>query len=119
RFATAPEGARAERCALPIPVASQTFARDSIAGVYIHATAVNNLVRNDGLIEFGRIGAAIASFALAALAATAALVFGPLSAAPLTVGLGVTWIAGATVALRHAPAPPLLPPLPPPLSPLP
>jgi len=66
RFATAPEGARAERCALPIPVASQTFARDSIAGVYIHATAVNNLVRNDGLIEFGRIGAAVASFALAA-----------------------------------------------------
>src|SRR6516162_11774065 len=68
RFATAPEGARAERCALPIPVASQTFARDSIAGVYIHATAVNNLVRNDGLIEFGRIGAAISAFALAVLA---------------------------------------------------
>src|SRR5262245_66045811 len=57
RFATAPEGARAERCALPIPVASQKFARDSIAGVYIHATAVNNLVRTDGLTEFGRIGA--------------------------------------------------------------
>jgi adenylate cyclase len=111
RFATAPEGARAERCALPIPAASQTFARDSIAGVYIHATAVNNLVRNDGLIEFGRIGAAIASFALAALAATAALVFGPVSAAAVTVGLGVTWIAGATVALRYALALPLIEPL--------
>ena len=111
RFATAPEGARAERCALPIPAASQTFARDSIAGVYIHATAVNNLVRNDGLIEFGRIGAAIASFTLAALAATAALVFGPVSAAAVTVGLGVTWIAGATVALRYALALPLIEPL--------
>jgi len=111
RFATAPEGARAERCALPIPVASQTFARDSIAGVYIHATAVNNLVRNDGLIEFGRIGAAISAFALAVLAATAALAFGPVAAAALTVGLGVTWIAGATVALRYALALPLIEPL--------
>src|SRR5205085_8632868 len=53
RFATAPEGARAERCVLPISVARQSFVRDSIAGVYIHATAVNNLLRGDGLIEFG------------------------------------------------------------------
>src|SRR5262249_31734735 len=75
-----------------------------------HATAVNNLVRDDGLIEFGRIGAAIASFALAALAATAALVFGSVSAAAVTGGLGVTWIAGATVALRYALAlPPIWP----------
>src|SRR5262249_38828890 len=111
RYATAPEGARAERCALPIPVASQKFARDSIAGVYIHATAVNNLVRNDGLTEFGRIGAAIASFALAMLAAAAALAFGPAAAAAATVGLGVTWTAGATVALRYALALPLIDPL--------
>ena len=33
RFATAPEGARAQRCALPMPIASQKFARGSIAGV--------------------------------------------------------------------------------------
>jgi adenylate cyclase len=111
RYATAPEGARAERCALPIPAASQKFTRDSIAGVYIHATAVNNLVRNDGLTEFGRIGAAIASFALAVLAATAALAFGPAAAAAATVGLGVTWTAGATVALRYALALPLIEPL--------
>src|SRR5262245_14616005 len=107
----APEGARAERCALPIPVASQKFARDSIAGVYIHATAVNNLVRNDGLTEFGRIGAAIASFVLAVLAAAAALAFSPAAAAAATVGLGVTWTAGATVALRYALALPLIEPL--------
>jgi len=54
RFTTAPEGAHAERCALPRPVAGQKFARDSIAGVYIHATAVNNLVRKDGLTELGQ-----------------------------------------------------------------
>jgi adenylate cyclase len=111
RFATAPEGARAERCALPRPVAGQKFARDSIAGVYIHATAVNNLVRNDGLIEFGRIGAAISSFAFAALAATAALVLGPVFAVFAVIGLAIAWIAGATVALRHALALPLVEPL--------
>src|SRR4029077_11219288 len=44
RFATAPEGARAERCALAAPAVAPTFIRDSIAGVYIHATAVNNLM---------------------------------------------------------------------------
>ena len=76
RFATAPEGARAARCALPMPAAGQTFTRDSIAGVYIHATAVNNLLRGDALTEFGRIGTGLLSFALAALAAAAALAFG-------------------------------------------
>ena len=42
RFATAVEGARAERCALPAPAGGERFARDSIAGVYIHATAVKD-----------------------------------------------------------------------------
>jgi adenylate cyclase len=111
RFATAPEGARAERCALPIPVAGQKFARDSIAGVYIHATAVNNLVRNDGLVELGRMGIAIASFALASLTAAAALAFGPIAAGSATIGLAITWIAGATVAFRHALVLPLIEPL--------
>jgi adenylate cyclase len=111
RFATAPEGARAERCAVPRPVAGQKFARDSIAGVYIHATAVNNLVRNDGLVEVGRIGAAISSFALAALSAAAALAFGPVAAALAMIGLAIVWIAGATVAFRHALALPLVEPL--------
>ena len=111
RFATAPEGARAERCALATPVAGQKFARDSIAGVYIHATAANNLLRNDGLIEFGRIGDALASFTLAALAAVAALVFAPISAAAATIVLAIIWIAGATAAFRHALVFPLIEPL--------
>jgi CHASE2 domain-containing sensor protein len=111
RFATEPEGARAERCALPIPVADQKFARESIAGVYIHATAVNNLLRNDGLIEFSRIGIAICSFALARLAAMAALLLDPLWAALATISLAITWIAGATAAFRHALVLPVIEPL--------
>jgi class 3 adenylate cyclase/CHASE2 domain-containing sensor protein len=111
RFATAPDGAHAQRCALPAPAAGQKFARDSIPGVYIHATAVNNLIRNEGLVEFGRIGAALSAFALAVLAALAALVLGPLSAALATVGLCASWIAAAALAFRHALVLPLTEPL--------
>jgi len=112
RFATTPEGSRAERCALPTPAASgQTFARDTIAGVYVQATAVNNLLRGDPLIEFGRVGTGIASFALAALAALTALVLSPAVAALSFLGVAATWIGAATVAFRSALVLPLVEPL--------
>ncbi|HEY4406561.1 MAG TPA: SpoIIE family protein phosphatase [Xanthobacteraceae bacterium] len=110
RFATAPEGARAERCALP-PAVAQTFIRDSISGVYVHATAVNNLLRGDALTELGRIGTGLASFALAAFAVVAALALGPSGAALAFLGLATVWSAGATIAFRAAVAVPLVEPL--------
>jgi class 3 adenylate cyclase len=111
RYATAPEGASAVRCVLPSPAAGQKFTRDSIAGVYIHATAVNNLLRGDALTEVGRSGTGIISFALAALTATAALALGPAAAALAAFGIAVAWTAGATVAFRDALALPLVQPL--------
>ena len=94
RFATAPEGARAARCALTTPAVGQTFTRDSISGVYIHATAVNNLLRGDALIEFDRIGTGIASFTLAALAVAAALALGPTGAALTFLGIAASLECG-------------------------
>ena len=111
RFATAPEGARAERCALTTPAVGPTFIRDSIAGVYIHATAVNNLMRGDALTEFSRVGTGIASFMLAALAIAAALALGPTGAALSFLGIATIWTAGATIAFRGALAVPLVEPL--------
>jgi serine phosphatase RsbU (regulator of sigma subunit)/CHASE2 domain-containing sensor protein len=111
RFATAPEGARTERCALATPAAGQTFTRDSISGVYIQATAVNNLLRGDALIEFNRIGTGIASFTLAALAVAAALALGPTGAALAFIGIAGVWSAGATIAFRDALVVPLVEPL--------
>ena len=111
RFATAPEGARAARCVLPVHTTGQKFTRDSISGVYIHATAVSNLIRGDTLAEFGRLGTGIVSFALAALAAAAALALGPVAAAFGTLGIAAAWTAGATVAFRDALALPLVEPL--------
>jgi serine phosphatase RsbU (regulator of sigma subunit) len=110
RFATAPEGAYAERCALK-PAAGQAFTRDSIAGVYAQATTVNNLIRGDALTEFGRLGAGIASLVLSALAVAAALALGPSAAALSFVGIAAVWSAGATIAFRAALVVPLVDPL--------
>jgi adenylate cyclase len=110
RFATAPEGARAARCALRAPPEGPRFKRDSIPGVYIHATAVNNLIRGDSLSEFGRIGTGMVAFVLSALAAMAALALGPAMAALATLGVIAAWIAAATAAFRGAVALPIVEP---------
>ncbi len=90
---------------------SRKFIRNTISGVYVHATAVNNLLRGDALVEFGRINTGIASLALAALAVVAALAFGPTGAALAMLGIATTWTAGATIAFRYALAVPLVEPL--------
>ena len=111
RFATAPENPVGPRCALPAPPPSTVFARDSIPGVYTHATAVNNLIRGDALIEFGRLGRVVISIALAVLTAGAVMAL-PLFGAVLVyiVAAGV-WTSGATLAFTHALSLPLIEPL--------
>ena len=112
RLAGAPEGARGERCALPAaPATGQTFIRDSISGVYVQATAVNNLIRGDPLTEFGRIGTGTASLAFAALAVAAALAFPPTHAALAFLSITALWTAGATFAFAYALVLPLVEPL--------
>ena len=115
RFATQADGWWEPRCPVK-PRAWSTelpkrFARDSIPGVYIHATAVNNLIRGNSLVEYGRAFTGLASFALAALAAAAALVLGPAMAALATFGLAIAWIAGAVTAFRNALVLPLIEPI--------
>src|SRR5262249_55889553 len=108
----APEGARAPRCALTAPPAvAETFGRDSISGVYVQATAVNNLIRGDALIELNRISIGLVSFALAALAVAAALALGPTGAALSYVGLAGAWSGAATFAFRGGLALPLVEPV--------
>src|SRR4030081_2181201 len=70
RLATELDGSRARRCALPAtpPTAGQ-FKRTSIAGVYIHATAVQNLMARDAVVELPATMIAIAFAALTALTA--------------------------------------------------
>ena len=79
--------------------------------MYVQATAVNNLIRGDALIEFNRISTGIASFALAALAVAAALVLGPTGAMLAFLGIAAVWSGAATIAFRDALALPLVEPL--------
>lgn len=111
RFTGAPEGGRGERCALAAATSGQTFIRDSISGVYVQATAVNNLIRGDALTELSRVTTGIASVALAGLAVVAALALAPTWAALSFLGIAAIWSAGATVAFREAIAVPLVEPL--------
>jgi adenylate cyclase len=111
RFATAPEGARAARCALAVAPAAGRYARDSIAGVYLHATAVNNLINRDALVELGFASRLALTVALAALTAAVVLAVGPINAALVCLGLAAAWIAGAVFIFRHAVVVPLSEPL--------
>ena len=113
RFATAPgaEGARMPRCVLPVASSGGNFVRDSISGVYGHATAVNNLIRREALIEFGRLGSGVAGAAVSAFAALAALLLAPIAATMAYITLGAFWAAAAVAAFRHAIVLPLVDPL--------
>jgi class 3 adenylate cyclase/CHASE2 domain-containing sensor protein len=111
RFATAPEGARAERCTLPAQPVVNTFARDSISGVYVHATAVNNLIHRDALTEFSFAGGLTIAIIFAALIAAAALALAPVAATLAYLGLAVAWTGAATMALTQAQVLPLAEPL--------
>jgi class 3 adenylate cyclase/CHASE2 domain-containing sensor protein len=111
RFATAPEGARAERCALLAQPPANRFVRDSISGVYVHATAVNNLIHRDALTEFSFAGGLTIAIIFAALIAAAALALAPAPATLSYLGLAIAWTGAATMALAQAQVFPLAEPL--------
>ncbi|MDC7787565.1 adenylate/guanylate cyclase domain-containing protein [Rhodoplanes sp. TEM] len=112
RFATGVEAARGARCALPLPAApaEPPPARSSIAGVYIHATAVNDLLRRTVPHELGRLGTTATALAAAGLAALGAMLLGPGLAVLAVLGLLAAWTAAGTVALQHGLVLPLVGP---------
>ena len=112
RFATSPENPTGPRCALPAPPPSAVFARDSTPGVYSHATAVNNLVRGDALVELGAVVRGAIAFAFAAIIAAATLTLPLLAAVPAYLAAAVLWTFGAVLAFTYSPlALPLIEPL--------
>jgi class 3 adenylate cyclase/CHASE2 domain-containing sensor protein len=110
RFATGPEAARAPRCALPLPPTTAPV-RETLAGVYLHATAVNNLLRGDSVRELGRLGVAAVAIAFAVAGMAFAFRFGPAAAAALWLGAAIAWILASTLVFKSGLALPLLHPV--------
>ena len=102
RFATGPDQANGPRCVLPParPVAAK-FGTDTIAGVYIHATAVDNLIGRDALIELGRLPTILIATIFALLAALAARHLVPLAAGAIYLGMAAIWTAAAVFAFSR------------------
>jgi class 3 adenylate cyclase/CHASE2 domain-containing sensor protein len=107
RFATAPEGATGDRCVLPPRPAAQYVSR-TIPGPYIHATAINNLIRRDALIETGPVQSGAISVAFAAMPAFAALLLPPVAAAAAFLLLASAWTVAAVAVFQHGLVLPLL-----------
>jgi len=111
RFITTHEqGSTAARCVVP-PMAGlfrNDLVRDTIPGVYIQASAVNNLLRRDALHEIapwaGRLLIALASCAAAAVTMT----LSPLAAAGAVLAASLLWIAAVTFAFSRGLVLPLL-----------
>jgi adenylate cyclase len=108
RFATGLEGSRAPRCALPpaLPRVGQ-FTRSTIAGVYVHATAVDNLISRDAVVELGALAVTIIAIAFAALASLVARMLAPAAAAVVYVGMVAIWTGCATLVFTRSLALPL------------
>ncbi|MBV9459631.1 MAG: adenylate/guanylate cyclase domain-containing protein, partial [Bradyrhizobium sp.] len=101
RFATGRERSDAPRCALP-PPSTRRFSRSTIAGVYIHAAAVNNLIGRDTLRELGGGPVTAIAIGFALMAAVAARGMAPLAAAAAWLGMAVIWTAVATLAFARS-----------------
>jgi adenylate cyclase/guanylate cyclase len=110
RFATGIEGARAPRCTTESTPVKAGYRTSTVAGVYVHATAVNNLMHRDAVVEPGPLVRFLISALFAGLAAVVAWRLRPLSAALAWAAVMVIGVAGATVAFKQALALPIAEP---------
>src|SRR5262249_45543784 len=85
----------------------QNFRRSTIAGVYIHATAVNNLIAHNAVTELGRLAIALIAILAATCGAVAARLLQPVYAALAYLAAAALYAGSATFAFAHAFALPL------------
>ncbi len=114
RLMTEPEGNSApERCALPsrADIFRGDVSRDSIPGVYIQATAINNLLRRDALSEFSPLAYTLISLPFAIFVAALTLVLAPVYAGAGFLLGGLLWTGAAIAAFQESWVLPFLGPL--------
>ena len=90
---------------------ARSGARDSLPGVFIHASAVNNMLGGRGLREFGDMAYAAWSLPLALFAALMVMVFRPVSAAVVVLLGALCWTVLAAALFRDGLVLPLVDPL--------
>jgi adenylate cyclase len=110
RFATGSGLHMTQRCALP-PGTAAPIDGHSINGVYIHATAINNLLRHEAIDEPGPALRWLAIIAGGAAATLAAFMLAPGGAALAFVLVSLAWTVSATIAFNYAIALPLIEPM--------
>lgn len=113
RFATAPDAAAfGERCALDMlpGVLESDLVRDSVPGVYMHAFAVNNLVRGNLLARAGSAYTSALTLSLAAAIAVAAIWFSAWFASALVLIVSGLWAIAAVVMFQNGMVFPLFDP---------
>jgi adenylate cyclase len=95
------DGTPAARCALPASTQAAPATRSGIAGVFIHATAVRNLMERDAVSELGFPMRTILTIAFAALIAIAASLFAPSGAVLAYLGVMAIYTACAVSVFVH------------------
>lgn len=105
------DGIPMQRCALPAPASTAQRARSAVAGVFVHATAVRNLLEHDAIAELGFPLRTILTIVFAAIIAAAACLLAPTAAAITWLGLTVAYAAVAVSIFAHAIALPLTEPV--------
>lgn len=102
RLAGGYDGTPAARCALPAPAGAVQKTRSDIAGVFVHATAVRNLIERDVVTELGFPMRTVLTIAFAAIIACAACMLAPSGALIAWFGLTVAYTGIAVSAFAHA-----------------
>lgn len=110
RLAGGYDGAPTARCALPAPASNAQKARSDVAGVFVHATVVRNLIERDVITELGFPARTILTIVFAAIIACAACMLAPGGALIVWFGLTAIYAAVAVGAFNHALALPLTEP---------
>lgn len=105
------DGIPMQRCARPAPASTAQQARSAVAGVFVHATAVRNLLEHDAIAELGFPLRTILTIVFAAIIAAAACLLAPTAAAITWLGLTVAYAAVAVSTFAHAIALPLTEPV--------
>lgn len=110
RLAGGYDGAPAARCALPNSASTAQKARSDIAGVFVHATVVRNLIERDAVTELGFPARAILTIVFAAVIACAAGMLAPGGAFIAWLGITAVYTAVTVGAFVQALALPLTEP---------